>query len=135
MEWFNILLSALGGSIVTGVGGILYIRPRLKSEKAGASKATTDAMEAQFDLLVKRVQSMENLYKQQGDVMDKMRLHQLDLETEVQTLKEQGIAMEAENRQLKEKLSRVEEENVSCKQQISALKEELNSYRKRGRKQ
>lgn len=128
------MLSALGGSLVTGIGGILYIRPRLKSEHAGASKAATEANEAKFDLLVKRVQSMEELYQQQGSVMDKMRKHQLDLETEVQSLKAHGIALEAENKSLREAMSRVEEENSALKTQLGNLNTELNEYRTKYRK-
>ena len=127
--WWEVLLSALGGSVVTGIGGILYIRPRLKTEKAGASKATTEAQEAQFDLLLKRVQSMEELYKHQGDTMDGMRKRQLELENEVQNLQIKGLEMATENKKLRTALEKVEAENVSLRQEVNRLTQELNDYR------
>lgn len=148
MHWLEILTSVFGGSLFTGLLGILYIRPRLKTERAGADKATTDASESKFDLLIKRINAMEQLYNKQGEIMDKMRSHQLELESEIQTLKEHGAKMETENSQLRAALKRVEEENGALKSKMSqltdenenlkiqmgTLTDELNSYRAKGRK-
>ena len=115
MVWTDIILPAIGGSVTGLVGSIAYFRPKLKEAKAGASMAETQASNAAFESLVMRIDGLEKLYKEQGDLLDGFRRKQLTLETELQDKNRRIVQLEAENKELKAKVNQLEIEVQSSK--------------------
>lgn len=110
MEWFEAIIGALGGSILGVVSSIIYLRPKLKEAKAGASKAETEASEAKYEHLVNRINTMETMYKQQGEVIDTLRSELLKLGEAKFKSDQKVIALENENKTLKERVDKLTEE-------------------------
>ena len=104
MEWLNIIITAIGGSITGLIGSILYFRPKLHEAKAGASKAETEASDAKVKYLIERVESVEKLYAQQGVALDEVRAKVLLLTSEVQEREQRIVQLEAENKDLRQKV-------------------------------
>lgn len=110
MEWFEAIIGALSGGILGIVSSIIYLRPKLKEAKAGASKAETEASEAKYEHLLNRINTMEAMYKQQGEVIDTLRAELLKLGEEKFKSDQKVIALENENKALKERVDRLTEE-------------------------
>ncbi len=110
MDWLELILTAIGGSITGLAGSVFYFRPRLKEAKAGASKSETEAKDAKHDYLEKRIESMEKMYNAQGEVLDTLRQQVLKLGEEKFANEQRIIQLEAENKTLNEKVERLEKE-------------------------
>lgn len=110
MDWLEFILSAFGGSILAGLGSIMYFRPRLKKAKAESSKAETEAADLKHDYLEERIESMEKLYSKQGEVLDEVRTKMLELGKELQAKDERINQLESENRSLVRKVDKLEKE-------------------------
>lgn len=110
MEWLQLLLTAIGGSVTGLIGSIVYFRPKLKEVKADASKAETEASDAKVKYLIERVESVEKLYAQQGLVLDEVRQKVLTLTREVQERDQRIVQLETENKALKTQVDRLEKE-------------------------
>ena len=82
------------------VSTILYFRPKLKEVKAEAKKAETEASVAEYSHLLERIRTMEELYKQQGELIDGLRQELLALGQEKFQSDQRVIALEKENEQL-----------------------------------
>ena len=119
MVWTDIILPAVGGSLTTLVGSIAYFRPQLKQAQAGALKAETEASDARFDFMVKRIDALERLYGEQGEMLDKFRTKQLSLESELQDKNRRIVQLEAENKALTQKVEQLEIEVQSYKARMS----------------
>lgn len=100
MDWFEAIIGALSGGILTMVSTILYFRPKLKEAKAEAKKAETEASVAEYSHLLERIRTMEELYKQQGELIDGLRQELLALGQEKFQSDQRVIALEKENEQL-----------------------------------
>lgn len=131
MEWLDTLWSALGGSLITLIGGIVYLKPRLKTAKADASKAETEAHDARNDYLIKRIESMEKLYQDQGAILDSMRTKFLEMEKELHERDQRIVQLENENNTLRAKLENNEKENQALSDKVAKLEQEISSFRKR----
>lgn len=118
MVWTDVILPAIGGSVTGLVGSIAYFRPQLKQARAGASKAETEASEARFEYMVKRIEGLEKLYAEQGEMLDTFRTKQLTLESELQDKNRRIVQLEAENRSLSQKVEQLEIEVQSYKMMI-----------------
>lgn len=110
MEWIELVLTALGGSITGLIGSIVYFRPKLKEVQAGASKAETEASDAKVKYLIERVESVEKLYNEQGQALDEVRKKVLSLTNDVQEREQRIVQLEAENKALKTQVDRLEKE-------------------------
>lgn len=121
MEWVNLILAAIGGSVTSVVGSIFYFRPKLKELQAGASKAQTEADDARLNYLMQRIESSEKLYTEQGKALDDLRKKQLQLETELHEKNKRITLVETENRALNEKISALESENKTLSEMVNQL--------------
>lgn len=115
MEWLELVLGALGGSLTAFIGSVLYFRPRLKEAKANASKADTEAADAKLNFLLGRIESAERLYKQQGDMLDSVREKVLLLGQELQEKNQRIMLLESENKTLTSKVNKLEKEIAAYK--------------------
>lgn len=120
MEWVEVIVSAVGGGLMTVVGSVLYFRPKLKEAQASAKIAETEAEKKNHDYLLERIESMERLFNEQGLALDTLRQSMLTLAKEKQASDERVFVLEAENRKLKHK--------------VEILEREINEYRKSKRK-
>ena len=106
MEWFEAIIGALCGGILTMVSTILYFKPKLKEAKADADKAETEASVAKYTHLLERIREMEELYKQQGETIDALRREILEI-SDAKFLSDQRVqTLERENERL---VARVDE--------------------------
>lgn len=145
MDWTNIISLILSGGVLGGLGGIFYFRPRLKEAKAGADKAHTEAARERNEYLLGRIESMERLYKQQGDMLDEVRQQVLELkdkamdrESVISDLKEENRMLtdkvedlKAENAALSERVESLKVENASLSEKVASLVEEIRSRKKK----
>lgn len=115
MEWFEAIIGALSGGLLTLASAIIYFRPKLKEAKAEASKAEAEANSATFDHLMERINKMDALYEQQSKVID-------DLRSQVLTLGEEKLDRDREIQMLRA-------ENEENKKKIDRLTEELEAYK------
>ena len=115
MEWFEAIVGALGGGIITFVSTILYFRPKLKEAKAEANKAETEASAAEYAHLLERIHTMEELYKKQGETIDELREKLLKLG-------EEKLDRELEVAELKIA-------NETLTKRVSVLEKELEAYK------
>ena len=115
MEWLEIVLGALGGSLTAFIGSILYFRPKLKEAKANANKADTEAADARLNSLLGRIESAEKLYKQQGEMLDSVREKVLQLGQELQEKNQRIVLLESENKTLTTKVNQLEKEVAAYK--------------------
>lgn len=110
MDWLEFILSALGGSVIGGIGSILYFRPKLQEAKADANKAETEASAAEYSHLLDRINTMEELYKRQGEELDELRKKLLALGREKLESDEKVLKLESENKVLQERVDKLSEE-------------------------
>lgn len=100
MEWFEAIVGALGGSILGAIGSIFYFKPKLKEAKAEASKAETEASVAEYAHLLERINSMDEMFKKQGEVIDDLHNQLLKLKEEKYTCADKLMELERENERL-----------------------------------
>lgn len=100
----------LGSGVVGSLASMAYFRPKLKEAQANAMKAEVDASGAKHDFLTKRIEDMERLYAQQGEVLDSVRKQLLDLAEAKQKSDLKVNQLEMENRQLRERVVQLEKE-------------------------
>lgn len=100
MEWFEAIIGALGGGIITFVSTILYFRPKLKEAKAEASKAETEASAAEYAHLLERINSMDEMFKKQGEIVDDLHEQLLKLKEEKFSCAQKVLELEKENERL-----------------------------------
>ena len=110
MEWLSLILTTLGGGILALVGSMLYFRPKLKQAQAEAAIKETEAETGRYEALVKRLNSMEEMYGEQGRQMDELRKEILRLSDEKFSNEKRIIQLEGENKTLSEKVARLEKE-------------------------
>lgn len=110
MEWFEAIIGALGGGIITFVSTILYFRPKLKEAKAEASKAETEASVAEYTHLLERIRTMEELYQKQGETIDDLRKQLLELGQAKFESDKKVILLEKENKDLHIRVDKLSEE-------------------------
>ena len=115
MEWFEAIIGALGGGIVTFISTILYFRPKLNEAKAEASKAETEASAAEYAHLLERIHTMEELYKKQGEIID-------DLRKKVLVLGQEKLERD-------EKIIKLEQDNETLTRKVDELTKEVEAYR------
>ena len=102
IDWTDIITCLLGAVIGTG-GSILYYKPKRKEADTNASKVHSDYDE-------ERLNSMERLYKEQGELLDKVRKEMLEM-GEKNLQKDQTIlALQADNKALSSKVDKLEQE-------------------------
>lgn len=110
MEWLELILTAIGGSVTGLVGSIFYFRPKLKQAKADAAMKETESENFMYESLVNRINSMDELMKQQNDTIAELRGEVLRLGEEKFANEKRIVQLEAENKSLTEKVARLEKE-------------------------
>ena len=110
MEWFEAIVGALGGGILTFVGSVIYFQPKLKEAKAEASKAETEASAAEYAHLIERIKTMEEMYQRQGEIIDDLRAKVLELGQEKLERDEKIIKLEQDNKALTRKVDELTKE-------------------------
>ena len=100
MDWFEAIVGALSGGLLTLASTILYFKPKLKEAQAGASKAETEASAVQYAHLMDRIHTMEELYKKQGEVVSELRRELLKLGQEKYESDQKVMTLEKENERL-----------------------------------
>lgn len=88
----------------------IFFRSTKKQYEAKAEMAATDTSDAKHDYLVKRIESMEKLYLQQGQELDKMRSEYLRLNQDIMEKSQRIKKLESENETMGRKIKRMEEE-------------------------
>lgn len=83
---------------------------KAQQAKVEAEKAETEAKDARHDYLVKRIESMEKMYNQQGEILDGLREKVLQLGEEKLASEQRIKQLEAENKTLTAKVERLEAE-------------------------
>ena len=115
MEWFEAIIGALCGSILSAVGTILYFRPKLREAKAEASKAETEASAAEYAHLLERIRTMEEMYQKQGEIID-------DLRKKVLVLGQEKLERD-------EKIIKLEQDNDTLTRKVDELTKEVEAYK------
>lgn len=115
MDWYDFILSALGGSVLGGIGSIFYFKPKLKEARAEASKAEVEASSAEYAHLLERINSMEKMYTEQGATIDALRKEQMELA---------AAKYESDKKVLK-----LEKEVQDLRQKNEALTKDLEAYK------
>ena len=88
----------------------IFFRATKKEYEAKASQAETEAKETRHDYLVKRIETMEKMYNQQGEILDGLREKVLQLGEEKLASEQRIKQLEAENKTLTAKVERLETE-------------------------
>lgn len=129
MDWGNIISLLLSGGVLGGLGGMFYFRPKLKEAKAGASKAETEAKKERNEYLLGRIESMERLYKQQGDMLDEVRKQVLSLKEEALNREQVITDLKEDNRKLAHNVDTLKSENKSLSEKVAKLENEVKAYK------
>jgi len=111
MEWLQLILSAIGGSVVSLVSSILYFRPKLKEANANAVKTQAEAQNYVLDSLVSRMNQMEKMYNEQlesqNKVISELRAEVLNLTKEKFESDKRILVLEDENKQLRAEIEQL----------------------------
>jgi chromosome segregation ATPase len=108
MEWvFGIATTVLAG---LNVFQFVFWKSTKKEYEAKASQAETEANDARHDFLVKRIESMEKMYNQQGEILDGLREKVLKLSEEKLASNQRIQQLESENKALTAKVEKLEAE-------------------------
>lgn len=129
MDWGNIVSLLVSGGVLGSLGSIFYFRPKLKEAKAEASKAETSAKKERNEYLQGRIESMERLYKQQGDLLDEVRKQVLSLQEEALNREQVITDLKDENRKLADNVETLKEENRSLSDKVANLENEIKAYK------
>jgi len=108
---------------------MFYFRPKLKAAKAEASKAETEAKKERHDYLMERVNSMEELYKKQGDALDEVRQEVINLKKEAMVREQVVNELTTEVASLKTENQALKEENKTLSEKVEKMEAEVRSYR------
>lgn len=129
MDWSNIVSLIFSGGILGTFGSMFYFRPKLKAARAQASKAETEAKKERHDYLMERVNSMEELYKKQGDALDEVRQEVINLKKEAMIREQVVNELTAEVATLKEENQALKVENQALSDKVEKMETEVRSYR------
>jgi len=110
-----LIITTLGGGILTLIGSNLYFRPKLKEAKAEALKKEAEAQNFIYDSLVERLNQMDKQYAAQGKVITELQKEILELSKE---------KLENEKRIIK-----LEDENKNLREEVDSLREQLKAYK------
>ena len=108
MEWILGIVSTL--LVGLNIFQFIFWRSTKKEYEAKAQQAETEANDARHDFLVKRIESMERMYNQQGEILDGLREKVLQLGEEKLASEQRIKQLEAENKTLTAKVERLESE-------------------------
>ena len=131
MDWGTIMSLLVSGGLLGSIGSIFYFRPKLREAKAGASKAETEAKRERNEYLLGRIESMERLYKQQGEMLDEVRKQVLSLQEEALNREQLITNLKDENRKLAENVETLKSDNKSLSDKVAKLENEIREYRKK----
>ena len=107
MDWINILLSAIGGSVASFIGSIMYFRPKLREARAEAKIKEVEAQKEHYDFLTQKIADMEKRCAEQDRIIDELREKILKISEEKFKNDERILKLEGENRQLEQKLKQL----------------------------
>lgn len=122
MEWFQAIVGALSGGLLTALGGIFYLKSRLKKEGAEADLAQLEASKAEYAHLLERITNAEKMYAQQGEVINDLREQVLKLSAEKFESDQKVQVLTAESKRLKA-------ENESLRLRVDELAAEVDAYK------
>ena len=122
MEWFQAIVGALSGGLLTALGGIFYLKSRMQKEGAEADMAKTEASKAEYAHLLERIANAEKMYAQQGEVINDLREQVLKLSSEKFESDQKVQVLTAESRRLKA-------ENESLRMRVDELAAEVDAYK------
>ena len=110
MDW-NILFGILAGLFGTlNIFQVFTFRAYKKKYVAVAEKERAEAEEQKQSAIERRLEAMEKLYAEQGDMIDKLREQVINLSKEKFENEKRIIQLEGENRSLKEKVDWLEKD-------------------------
>lgn len=127
MDWQTILLTVL--TVLFGglnIFQFIFFRSTKKEYEAKAEKTAIESSDAKHDYLVKRVESMEQLYQKQGEVLDSVRKDVLRLTQDVQDRDTKIIKYESEIKLLR---SNYESKIESLNAKVTKLEKEVEAYK------
>ena len=127
MDWQTILLTVL--TVLFGglnIFQFIFFRSTKKEYEAKAEKTAIESSDAKHDYLVKRVESMEQLYQKQGEVLDSVRKDVLRLTQDVQDRDTKIIKYESEIKSLR---SNYESKIESLNAKVTKLEKEVEAYK------
>lgn len=109
------LLEIILGIVATALAGLnIYQLIAFKALKEKytkeAEKDAAEAEEAKQSALERRLEAMEELYKKQGEEMDRLRNDIIALKKEKFASDKRIVQLESENKTLKETVGRLDEE-------------------------
>lgn len=108
MDTLLIILTGLFGGL--NIFQFIFLRSTKKEYQARAEKAALDAKDARFESLQKQIQNMEELYRNQGDILKQVRMELLEISKKKMESDQRVTQLEEENKALSEKVSRLERE-------------------------
>lgn len=109
------MLEWILGTVATIFGGLnlfqfFFFRSTKREFQAKALQAETEAKEARHSFLEKRIESMEKMYSQQGEILDSLRDKVLELTQENIANKQLIQQLESEKKALSDKVEKLEAE-------------------------
>ena len=110
MEILKLILTTVGGGLITFFGSILYFRPKLKEAKAEAKKKEAEAQNYIYDSLVERLNLMEKQYAELNKVVDEQRGEILKLSQDKFDSEKRIVKLESENKELREQVDQLTKE-------------------------
>ena len=108
METLLIILTSLFGGL--NIFQFIFLRSTKKEYQARAEKASLEANDARFESLQNQIKNMEELYRNQGDVLKQVRKDLIASDQRVTQLELEVTKKNEENKALSEKVSRLERE-------------------------
>ena len=115
MEWLKLILTTIGGGLLTLAGSLLYFRPKLKEAKAEALKKEAEAQNFIYDSLVERLNQMEQQYSAQNKVIGDLR--------------EEILKLSQEKFENEKRIIKLEDENKRLRSELDGLTKELEAYK------
>ena len=122
MEWFQAIVGALSGGLLTALGGIFYLKSRMKKEGAEADIAQLEASKAEYRHLLDRIEKAEEMYAQQGTIINDLREQILKISAEKFESDQKVQVLTAESKRLKA-------ENESLRMRVDELAAEVDAYK------
>lgn len=122
MEWFQAIVGALSGGLLTALGGIFYLKSRMQKEGAEADMAKTEASKLEYAHLLERITNAEKMYAQQGEIISELRQQVLKLSSEKFESDQKVQVLTAESKRLKA-------ENENLRMRVDELAAEVDAYK------
>ena len=122
MEWFQAIVGALSGGLLTALGGIFYLKSRMQKEGAEADMAKTEASKLEYAHLLERITNAEKMYAQQGEIISELRQQILKLSAEKFDSDQKVQVLTAESKRLKA-------ENENLRMRVDELAAEVDAYK------